>query len=71
MICKIANEKKKLYFLFFLALTNYSQMFSAPDGYHRKGITSLRQNWSEEPLFKGHSQEVIPGQERQQTPMVL
>lgn len=46
-------------------------MFSAPDGYHGKGITSLRQNWSEEPLFKGHSQEVIPGQERQQTPMVL
>ena len=53
MICKIAKEKKtKLYFLCFLALTNYFQMFSATDGYHGKGNHLIEAKfWSVEPLF--------------------
>lgn len=71
MICKIAKEKKtNLYFLCFLALTNYFQMFSATDGYHGKG-----NHLTEAKLVSRTSpcrwQEIIPGQERQETPMVL
>ena len=69
MIC--AKEKKtKLYFLCFLALTNYFEMFSATDGYHGKG-----NHLTEAKLVSRTSlcrwQEIIPGQERQETPMVL